>query len=111
MTDPNDREGVADHPVAHVDSTLEALIPRFLDRRREDVAAIETLVSRGEYETISSMGHSIKGSGGGYGFDPITEFGAELEVAARAADADATRAVARKLAAYIDAVEVIYVDD
>jgi len=107
----NSGQPSADHPVARVDRTLESLIPRFLNRRRDDVITIETLVSQGDFETIAGMGHSIKGSGGGYGFNPITEYGAEIEMAARASDGDATIAAAHKLRAYVDAVEVVFVDD
>lgn len=102
---------VTDHPVAQVDRTLESLIPRFLERRRDDAVEIEALVSAGDFETIASMAHSIKGSGGGYGFDPITEYGAEIETAARDADGAATIVAARKLRAYVDAVEVVLVDE
>lgn len=112
MTDlQHSGQPVADHPVAHVDRTLESLIPRFLDRRRDDATAIEALVARGGFESIAGMGHSIKGSGGGYGFDPITDYGAEIETAARAADGAATIAAARKLRAYVDEVEVVFVDE
>lgn len=112
MTDLLDREEPADtRPVAHVDRTLEELIPRFLERRRDDVATIETLVGAGDFETIQSMGHSIKGSGGGYGFDPITDYGVEIEAAARDCDGAATIVAARKMRAYIDAVEVVFVDE
>ncbi len=112
MTELRDSEQPAtDHPVAHVDRTLESLIPRFLERRRDDAVVIEALVSSGDFETIAGMGHSIKGSGGGYGFDPITDYGAEIETAARAADGAATIAAARKLRAYVDSVEVVFVDE
>jgi HPt (histidine-containing phosphotransfer) domain-containing protein len=98
-------------PVAYVDSTLASLIPRFMDRRRADTDTIETLVSEGDFETIQSMGHSIKGSGGGYGFDPITEFGSEIELAAKEADGPAVIVAARKMRAYIEIVEVVLVDE
>lgn len=98
-------------PVAKVDRTLESLIPRFMQRRRDDADTIESLVSQGDFETIKSLGHSIKGSGGGYGFDPVTEYGSALEVAADACDGPSVIAAARQMRAYIDAVTIEYVDD
>ncbi|TDB37710.1 MAG: Hpt domain-containing protein [Actinobacteria bacterium] len=100
-----------DRPVAYVDRTLEALIPRFLERRLADTATIETLVSQGDFDTIQSMAHSIKGSGGGYGFDPITVIGSQIEDAAKAADGSAVIVSARKMRAYIEVVEVVFVDE
>lgn len=112
MRDLQDHEKpAADRPVAHVDRMLEVLIPRFLERRRDDTAAIEALVASGDFETIQSMGHSIKGSGGGYGFDPITDYGAEIEAAAKDCDGAATVMAARKLRVYVDSVEVVFVDE
>jgi HPt (histidine-containing phosphotransfer) domain-containing protein len=110
MTDLQDRDE-AERPVARVDSALEALIPRFLDRRRDDTDAIEALVDSGDFETIKSMAHSIKGSGGGYGFDPITDYGVEIEAAAREGDGPATILASRKLRAYIDSVQIVFVDE
>ncbi len=100
-----------DRPFAHVDRTLEELIPRFLERRSADADTIESLVADGDFETIQSMGHSIKGSGGGYGFDPITDFGTEIETAARAADGPSVIVAARKMRTYIEVVEVVFVDE
>lgn len=107
----DDAMGPADPPVARVDCTLEPLIPRFLERRRNDAAAIESLVSAGDWTSIKSMGHSIKGSGGGYGFDPITEMGAAIEAAADAGDGLAAIEVARRMQEYVDAVRIEYVDE
>lgn len=99
------------HPIAHVDRTLESLIPRFLDRRRDDTDTIQSLVADGDFETIQSMAHSIKGSGGGYGFEPITDIGAEIETAARDCDGPSVINAARRMRAYIEAVEVVLVDE
>ncbi len=100
-----------DAPIAYVDRTLEALIPRFLERRRADTTTIEALVAEGDFETIQSMGHSIKGSGGGYGFDPITVYGSEIELAAKEADGPAVIVAARAMRAYIEIVEVVFIDE
>ncbi len=39
---------------------------------------------RGDYATIRTLGHQMAGTGGGYGFDPITEIGGALEESALA---------------------------
>jgi HPt (histidine-containing phosphotransfer) domain-containing protein len=101
----------AERPVARVDRTLEALIPRFMQRRRDDADTIESLVSQGDFDAIQSIGHSIKGSGGGYGFDPVTEYGSTIEVAARACDGPGVIAAARQMRAYMDAVDIEFVDE
>jgi HPt (histidine-containing phosphotransfer) domain-containing protein len=53
--------------VIHADKDLEDLIPEFLDNRRSDVESIRGALANDDYETIRVLGHSMKGSGGGYG--------------------------------------------
>ncbi|MGP7818829.1 Hpt domain-containing protein [Niallia sp. 01092] len=66
----------------HIDIDLEALIPGYLEKRQKDIQTIETALHSDNFETIRMIGHSIKGSGEGYGFDLITEIGAQIELAA-----------------------------
>jgi CheY-like chemotaxis protein len=58
------------------------LAPWYLDRRREDLVALSTALVETDYEAVRVMGHNMKGSGRGYGFDPISAIGASLEAAA-----------------------------
>ncbi len=108
MTDSQDGAG---RPVAHVDRTLESLIPRFIERRLDDADTIEALVAEGDFERIQAMAHAIKGSGGGYGFDPVTDFGVEIEAAAKECDGASVIAGARAMREYLGKVEVVFVDE
>ena len=65
-------------------------------------------VDTGEFETVRVLGHSMKGSGGGYGFDAITDIGMSLEEAAKDRNAENIRKWLAELASYLDRVEVIY---
>lgn len=96
--------------VVHVDPDLEDLIPGFLANRRADVDGLQAALARGDFEAIRITGHSMKGAGGGYGFDAITDIGARIEQAALARDADAVRAGIEDLADYLVRVEVVYGD-
>ncbi|HEV8145117.1 MAG TPA: ATP-binding protein, partial [Bryobacteraceae bacterium] len=58
------------------------LAPWYLDRRREDVVALAAALVETNYDAVRVMGHNMKGSGRGYGFNPISEIGASLEAAA-----------------------------
>ena len=72
--------------VVHVDIDLEDLIPGFLDNRQKDIQKLENALQENDFETLRSIGHNLKGVGGGYGFSDITEMGSEIEVGARAND-------------------------
>jgi len=56
-----------------VDAEIAALVPGFLENRRKDVTLVLQAVDQGDFETARVLGHSMKGSGGGYGFDAITD--------------------------------------
>jgi len=67
--------------VIHGDIDLEDLIPGFLANQVRDAEKIKFFLDSEDYEIIHRMGHSMKGSGGGYGFDEITNIGARIEQA------------------------------
>lgn len=90
------------------DPDLEDLIPGFLNNRQEDVRIIAEALQGGDMDRIRIIGHSMKGAGGGYGFDAITDFGAEIEQAAIANDADGISAATDKLVDYLQRVDVVY---
>ena len=93
--------------VVRVPPDLKEFVPDFLARRREDVQKLQQALTRGDYDAIRVAGHNMKGSGAGYGFDAITEFGGVLEQAAKNGDASAIRRCADELAAYLNGVEVV----
>ena len=68
--------------LVRVGSSLAELVPGFLDGRRRDVDAIAAALERSDYDNVRILGHNMKGSGAGYGFNRITEIGASLEQAA-----------------------------
>jgi HPt (histidine-containing phosphotransfer) domain-containing protein len=97
-------------PVALVDRTLEPLIDRYMGGRRDDIEAIRRGLDGADLEDVRIRGHSMKGSGGGYGFDEITEIGAGLEAAAVASDVAAIEGLVDRLQRYVDSVEIRFVD-
>ena len=98
--------GRTDAILVHANPRLADLIPAFLENRRHDVAAILAALDRLDFATVESLGHGMKGAGGSFGFQPITDIGAALELAAERADGDASRRCASELASYLERVEV-----
>lgn len=94
--------------VIHADPEIADLIPKFLDNRQKDIHLIETALEKNDFEAIRMLGHSMKGAGGGYGFDGVTEIGKNLEEAAKEANSDKIRNSVHELAEYLRKVEVIY---
>jgi len=89
-----------------VDKDLETLIPGFLARRREDVNKLRKALESGDLEVLRVTGHSMKGTGGGYGFDVLSGIGAAIETAAKSGELQAIREQVESLADYLDRLQV-----
>ena len=83
-------------------------MPGFLVNRRADVQKLEDALQSADYEGVRILGHNMKGVGGGYGFDAITDIGMSLEQAAKEKDAREIRKQAEALSNYLERVEVRY---
>ncbi|MEO5358400.1 MAG: Hpt domain-containing protein [Nitrospirae bacterium YQR-1] len=93
--------------IVEVEEDLMDLIPRYMQHRRKDVKAIYKGLEEGDFEAIRGMGHSMKGSGGGFGFDEITEIGDRMEVAAKEGKADVIEKLTHELSNYLDRVRIV----
>lgn len=91
-----------------VDEDLADLIPGYLERRQDDLVVLASALASGDFESIRILGHSMKGSGGGYGFDGITDIGSALEIAGRDHDTAAIESSTAALAEYLTRLEVVY---
>ncbi len=91
-----------------VDKELQDLVPGYLQKRRVDVENLLRAAGQCDYETIRILGHTMKGSGGGYGFDAITEIGRQLEKAAKERDHEECGKMITKLSEYLDLVRVTF---
>jgi CheY-like chemotaxis protein len=83
------------------------LVPGFLHNRRQDVITMLDALERGDFGTVQTLGHGMKGAGGSYGFQAITDVGDALEQAAAQADMAASRKLVGVLSSYLDRVEVV----
>ncbi|HEX3037322.1 MAG TPA: Hpt domain-containing protein [Thermodesulfobacteriota bacterium] len=97
--------------VVYVDPDLEDLIPTFLGNRHRDVEEINRLLEQENLEEIKRLGHSMKGAGGGYGFDEITEIGREIEEAAKNKDKLEIEKLNMRLNEYLAVVMIVIQND
>ena len=94
--------------IIHVDPEIADLVPGFLENRRKDTETMSAALQQGDFETIQILGHSMKGAGGSYGFDAVTDIGKSLEQAAKDKDAEGIQRLVQELSLYLDHVEVVY---
>jgi signal transduction histidine kinase/ActR/RegA family two-component response regulator len=89
-----------------VEDWLKPVVGGYLEKRRSDVRKLRAALEHGDLAAIRTLGHQMAGTGGGYGFEPITEIGNALEDAALASDTARMRASIEDLEHYLSAVRM-----
>ncbi len=87
------------------DPAVRKLLPTYLERRQTDIQTIEAALAAGDFDTVGAIAHGLKGSGGLYGLQSISDFGAELERAAKAGESEAAQRSVDSLKDYLDRLE------
>ncbi|MSN27349.1 MAG: Hpt domain-containing protein [Geobacter sp.] len=96
-------------PVVEVEEVLQPILPEFINNRRNDCTTILELVGEGNFGEIRRLGHRMKGTGGSYGFDAISEIGEAIENAALEGNQQTIRTEVQRLSDYLERVVVVYV--
>ena len=94
--------------IIQVDSDLVDLIPGFLENRHRDITTIFDALGQNDYDAIAIAGHTMKGVGGGYGFDAITDIGGSIEQAARQKDPVKIKHCLNELSNYLRRIEIVF---
>jgi CheY-like chemotaxis protein/HPt (histidine-containing phosphotransfer) domain-containing protein len=94
--------------IVKIEADLSDLIPGFLLHKREDLDLLARAAEDADYAAIAAMGHKLKGEGGSYGLDGITEIGALIEQAGKRCDIDKTRRCVQQLLDYLNSLEIVY---
>ncbi len=81
---------------------IAARVPAYLESCRQNVVDIRDALDRADFSAATVLGHNLRGSGGAFGFQHITDIGAGLELAAEDSDIKATRGWATELDRYLD---------
>lgn len=98
---------MADTPIIErIDPDLEELMERFFTSSKKDLEAMQSALDMKDFETLTRLGHTAKGTGYGYGFRGMGDIGLALEDASKASDAGAAQAQVDRMAYYLDNVKV-----
>jgi len=91
-----------------IDKDLQDIVPGYLATRRAELPGLFAFYSAGDLESLRKAGHKLAGSGGGYGFDRLSELGKKIETVAHDGDAAGLAAPLAELRDYIENLEVVY---
>lgn len=93
--------------VVKVNPEISDLIPGFLNNRKKDIENMEKFLKEGNFEEIERLGHGMKGSGAGYGFNGISDIGKTIEIAGKERNIDGIRKGIKDLKDYLNRVEIV----
>ncbi len=88
------------------DPAVAKLIPAYLERRQADLRHLDQALAAGDYDAIATIAHGLKGSGGLYGLQPVTQFGGQLETAAQAGDCNELKSALSGLKEFLERLEI-----
>ncbi len=91
-----------------IDRDLQELIPDYLRSRRKDLLDYQQALGKGDFDSTGVLGHSMKGSGGGYGFNDLSSIGWAIEKAAKNKDKESVRKSIIDLTDFLKKLEVVY---
>ncbi len=89
-----------------IDPDLKDLIPQYLENRNKDVTALKKAVMDVDYELTRNIGHKMKGSGGGYGFEEISNIGRDIENASKEKQLESIQKSIKTLEHYLSNLEI-----
>lgn len=99
-------DGAPIHSSVADDPEMTELVAAFVERLPDQVHALRAAAETGDLERVQRLAHQLKGAAGGYGFLPVSEEAAALEVAAREASSRTELEVAlNRFVALSDRVE------
>ncbi len=79
-------------------------VPAYLENCRHNVVLMREALDRNDFEAVTIMGHNLRGSGGAFGFQPITDLGASLEQASEDTDHVGATMLLGELSRYLDRI-------
>ena len=102
---PHQANGRPDDQGARSAQRLADQIPAYLENCRQNVIVMQAALDRADFEAVAILGHNLRGSGGSFGFQAITELGAGLEQTCEDTDLAGTRRLLGALSSYLDNLE------
>jgi signal transduction histidine kinase/CheY-like chemotaxis protein len=100
---PRPASGAESIPV-QVDGRLRTLVTRFLSNCGRDLSRLRAALDGGDLAAARSIGHSLHGVGGSYGFEEITRLGRAIEENSMRGDAKSVSSLAAQLEDYLSRV-------
>jgi response regulator RpfG family c-di-GMP phosphodiesterase len=87
--------------VVHGNPKFAHLVSAYLKSCREKIFAMRSALEQGDFQSLASLGHGIRGGGGMFGFPAITEIGEAIQLAAETGDSSRAHKWVNELSGYL----------
>jgi PAS domain S-box-containing protein len=81
---------------------MKKIISEFVNEMPAEVARMQTFLENRDLDALKRIVHQLRGAGGGYGFDPISEYAAQAEDSIKAVDQ--FESISRQIISLIDVI-------
>ncbi|MBX3334024.1 MAG: Hpt domain-containing protein [Nitrospira sp.] len=110
MDQPQSHETADDthSEIVSVDASFEPLIPKFMTNRKKEILTMQESLTAQDLDSVRKVAHGMKGAGGSYGFDRVSEIAAVIEQAAKDGDAATIEHNLSLLGSYLERIKVVY---
>lgn len=83
------------------------LLVEYVSRCRSALPDLQTALDQSDHGQMRVFGHRLRGTGGAYGFPPLTEIGSLIEQASSSGDIAELRRHVAALEAYLSRIEIV----
>jgi CheY-like chemotaxis protein/HPt (histidine-containing phosphotransfer) domain-containing protein len=80
-------------------------IPAYLKSCQQNIVSMHSALAQGNFEPVAFLAHQMRGTGGAFGFQSITDISGTLQQAADRADIEGSRSALRTLSQLLDEIE------
>jgi signal transduction histidine kinase/DNA-binding response OmpR family regulator len=103
-----DNEQLSDQNVVQVEKDFAEFIPAFIEDVLKDVREMSQALTQEDFDAVRKASHRIKGAGGGFGLETISEIAIALETAAKSGSKGETEKALLDLSDYINTLHIEY---
>lgn len=91
---------------AIIDPDLKEMAMTYLEQRRQEVSLLKKYLEEKDFKNLNILGHKMRGVAESYGFTELTQYGGELELAAKATQDLEIKDIITKIELYLVNVKI-----
>ena len=92
----------------NISNDFASIVPNYISEKLNDAYKMENALKMGDFDTIKTLAHNLRGTGSSYGFPVLSDLGKVIENAAKMKDSKTIQVTLQETFAYINSLEISY---